>query len=307
MTRGQVEILFPLAEVSDTSAQGVFVDGLSNTLYGPGPTMGSVAPGALPHQIATDTIYTPGGSGGPSAVFDKAVAEAGNAQDSARAFLNLLYYEFTVKQLGGTFASPPGELQWGFALSGYSVDDPSFTLSDGDTGLPLGYDANSFGIFDALSGSGYAAFGETPVTGGTGITYQAGHTYGVAVDLVGHTAVYRDCTALLAGPASAYTTSPYGFTSTAYDLSGFGTAYQFHIGFSLAYKGSPNEISFNPGGAAFVLASPAGYSAWDGSGNTSLTMVGSGLTVSGRNVTAGDAALNGVIYGALSNTTYRLR
>jgi hypothetical protein len=306
MPRGQVEILFPLAEVTDTSAQAAYVDGMSNTAYGAGPTLGTTAPGARPHQIATDTLFTAGGGGGGSKVFDRMIVEAGHAADSVSAFLNLLYYEFTVVELGGTFASPPGELQWGFALSAYSVNDPTFTLSDGDTGLPLGYDTNSIGIFDAVTGgSGYAAFGEAPVQGGVGITYMLGHTYGVAVDLIAKTAVYRDCTALLAGPPTAYATTPFGFTSTVYDLSPFGIS-RFAIGFSLAYKAGINRVNLNPGGSAFVLPPPAGFSPWDGTGNTHLATVGTGLTVSGHNVSAADPTQNGIIYGALSNTTHRL-
>lgn len=54
---GQIEILFPIAEVDDPKTKAWYVDGGANQSWSPlAGSGGSFAPGAIPHQIGTDTI-----------------------------------------------------------------------------------------------------------------------------------------------------------------------------------------------------------------------------------------------------------
>jgi hypothetical protein len=74
----QVEILFPIAEVNDPTTRAWFVDGGCNQSRGPGATGGDFVPGALPHQIGTDTLL-PDFIPTIDVVFDESVVESMDA------------------------------------------------------------------------------------------------------------------------------------------------------------------------------------------------------------------------------------
>lgn len=183
--RCQVEILFPLAEVNDPATRAWFVDGGCNQSYGPGPTLGSLAPNALPHQIGTDTL-------GPNPAKTPTIHESLSAvttQSEAIVVSKTLVY-FEVIYVNGTTSHAP---QIGIASSAFQVTPSPWSLDVSSTGPTC-----AEGIFWGLSAGGTSSQGRGYPTSGTtgfgGAAPTPGDIIGVAVNLVNHMAWIRNAT-----------------------------------------------------------------------------------------------------------------
>ena len=161
------------------------------------------------------------------------------------------------------------------SVGGYLV---GFANSAASLILPPGlYDTN--GTVSILGGTSY--YKNAGSTNALQNGFNTGHVLGVAVDTVAQKFWIRDITAA-AGYYPDNNSTP---TGTGYDLSTIAGTGPLYFVFGSSDKNPtsgdvPGVLTLNAGATAFAGTIPAGYSAWDGTGQTGWGKTGS-LTENG--------------------------
>jgi hypothetical protein len=309
MAKGQVEILFPLAEVNDPSIRAVFDDGLSNQAYGPGPTGGSFAPNWPPHQIGTDTLR-------PGAVFNVSATEGGSSIIDTESVGGPLppgpggqfYFEVTLgsgtpqvsSQIGfinphqrDTITSSLLCLQ-GFNNGAQTVGAPAGgrTIEMGntvDSAVVIGNNGATIGTQGAICGT-YFDLDEP--------RWSPGDILGVAVDTINNKFWLRNWTQTVGQPMTQgwnSGASPYGPTlgTGGFDISPITGDLIIWYGALGHYEDSATlNAGFTPFyGIDGTHVIPAGFVAWDATGATTWDVsAAAGTNITGETQPFGSAS-----------------